>query len=149
MEARVTRVLGTVLGASRGTRCTCNLCTILWKIKSLLYSGNSTGDGRGGVVRSRRGPSGVCRCCMRWNGSRCVAGQGVVRGWDMPNKGIQLSSCAGENYPGLLLLLLLNRESPRDLPVHDPGWHRTGHFPRMAGMSNPTRVPMTEYHRSE
>jgi hypothetical protein len=26
---------------------------------------------------------------------------------------------------------------PRDLPVHDPGWHRTGNFPMLTGMSRP------------
>jgi hypothetical protein len=46
----------------------------------------------------------------------------------MPNKSIQFTSRGGKEYPGGWIV-----DPSRDLPIHDPGWHRTGNFPMLTG----------------
>jgi hypothetical protein len=51
------------------------------------------------------------------------------RGWrTCPTKSIQFTSRGGKEYPGGWIV-----DPSRDLPIHDPGWHRTGNFPMLTG----------------
>ena len=70
-----------------------------------------------------------------WGQSVCHRERTDGRG-DVPNKSIQFTSRAGKEYPKLL-----HPGSHRDLPVPDPGRHRTGNFPMLAGDVESPRHP--------
>jgi hypothetical protein len=84
-------------------------------------------------------PSGLSTACPFYMGwmHRCHWSEerGVA---DMPNKKYTIYLARGKRISGWL-----DRGPPsRDLPVHDPGWHRTGNFPMLTGgLSRPLDPP--------